>query len=45
MYYYTVLQDYMLYEEMRTVVRTMQEKQPQSQVVAELAAWVASRQN
>jgi len=45
MYYYTVLQDYMLYEEMRNVVRTMQEKQPQSQVVAELAAWVASRQN
>lgn len=45
MYYYTVLQDYMLYDEMRSVVRTMQEKQPQSQVVAELAAWVASRQN
>lgn len=45
MYYYTVLQDYMLYDEMRTVVKTMQEKQPQSQVVAELAAWVASRQN
>jgi len=44
-YYYTVLQDYMLYEEMRSVVRTMQEKQPQSQVVGELAAWVASRQN
>lgn len=45
MYYYTVLQDYMLYEEMRAVVKTMQEKQPQSQVVAELAAWVSSRQN
>ena len=45
MYYYTVLQDYMLYEEMRTVVKTMQDKQPQSPVVAELAAWVASRQN
>jgi hypothetical protein len=45
MYYYTVLQDYMLYEEMRTVVRTMQDKQPQSPVVGELAAWVASKQN
>jgi hypothetical protein len=45
MYYYTVLQDYMLYEEMRAVVKAMQEKQPQSQVVAELAAWVSSRQN
>ena len=45
MYYYTVLQDYMLYEEMRAVVKTMQDKQPQSQVVGELAAWVSSRQN
>jgi hypothetical protein len=45
MYYYLVLQDYMLYEEMRTVVKVMQDKQPQSQAVAELAAWVASRQN
>lgn len=45
MYYYLVLQDYMLYDEMRGVVKTMQDKQPQSQAVAELAAWVASRQN
>ncbi|HEY4374324.1 MAG TPA: hypothetical protein VGN52_20540 [Burkholderiales bacterium] len=45
MYYYLVLQDYMLYEEMRGVVKSMQEKQPHSQAVAELAAWVASRQN
>lgn len=45
MYYYLVLQDYMLYEEMRGVVKSMQTKQPQSQAVAELAAWVASRQN
>jgi len=45
MYYYTVLQDYMLYDEMRAVVKTMQDKQPQSQVVAELMAWVNSRQN
>jgi hypothetical protein len=45
MYYYLVLQDYMLYEEMRTVVKTMQQKQPHSQDVAELVAWVASRQN
>jgi hypothetical protein len=45
MYYYTVLQDYMLYDEMRQVVKTMQDKQPRSQVVAELAAWVSSRQN
>ncbi|MDB5805828.1 MAG: hypothetical protein JWN73_3150 [Betaproteobacteria bacterium] len=45
MYYYLVLQDYMLYEEMRGVVKSMQTKQPHSQAVAELAAWVASRQN
>jgi len=45
MYYYTVLQDYMLYDEMRAVVKIMQDKQPQSQVVAELMAWVNSRQN
>lgn len=45
MYYYTVLQDYMLYDEMRAVVKTMQDKQPQSQVVSELMAWVSSRQN
>jgi hypothetical protein len=44
-YYYTVLQDYMLYEEMRVVVKMMQDKQPQSPVVGELAAWVASKQN
>lgn len=44
-YYYLVLQDYMLYDEMRGVVKTMQDKQPQSPVVGVLSAWVESRQN
>jgi hypothetical protein len=45
MYLYTVLQDYMLYDDMKAVVQTMQTKQPNSPEVKELAAWVSSRQN
>lgn len=45
MYLYTVLQDYMLYDDMKAVVQTMQGKQPNSQEVKELAAWVNSKQN
>lgn len=43
MYLYTVLQDFMLYDDMKTVVQTMQGKQPNSQEVKELAAWVAGK--
>lgn len=43
MYLYTVLQDYMLYDDMKAVVQTMQSKQPNSQEVKELAAWVSSK--
>jgi hypothetical protein len=45
LYLYTVLQDYLLYDDMKTVVKTMQDKQPNSQDVKEIAAWVNSRQN
>ena len=45
LYMYTVLQDYMLYDDMKAVVKTMQDKQPNSQDVKEIAAWVNSRQN
>ena len=45
LYLYTVLQDYMLYDDMKTVVKTMQDKQPNSADVKEIAAWVNSRQN
>ena len=45
LYMYTVLQDYMLYDDMKTVVKTMQDKQPNSADVKEIAAWVNSRQN
>lgn len=41
MYLYTVLQDYMLHDDMKAVVQTMQAKQPNSQEVKELAAWVS----
>lgn len=45
LYMYTVLQDYWLYDDMKTVVKTMQDKQPNSQEVKEIAAWVNRRQN
>lgn len=45
MYLYTVLQDHMLYDDMKAVVKTMQDKQPNSQEVQALAAWVNTRQN
>ncbi|MBL8378858.1 MAG: hypothetical protein JNM79_13385 [Burkholderiales bacterium] len=43
LYLYTVLDSQMLYEDMRVVVKTMQERAPNSQEVRELAAWVAGR--
>ena len=43
MYLYTVLQDYMLYDDMKVVVQTMQAKQPNSQEVKELASWVSGK--
>lgn len=45
MYLYTVLQDHMLYDDMKAVVKTMQDKQPNSQEVQALAAWVNTKQN
>ncbi|MFN0159752.1 MAG: hypothetical protein ACKVQQ_00890 [Burkholderiales bacterium] len=43
LYLYTVLDSNMMYEDMRAVVRTMQERAPNSPEVRELAAWVAGR--
>jgi hypothetical protein len=43
LYLYLVLNDYMLYEEMGPVIKTMQDKQPNSAEVKDLAAWVSSR--
>lgn len=45
MYLYTVLQDHMLYDDMKAVVKTMQDKQPNSAEVQALVAWVNTRQN
>jgi len=38
-----VLQDYLLYDDMRPVVDEMSKRQPTSTEVQELAAWVKSR--
>lgn len=43
LYLYSVLQDYLLYDEMKPVVTEMVKRQPQSAEVQELAAWVKSR--
>lgn len=43
LYLYTVLDSQMLYEDMRAVVKAMQERAPNSPEVRELAAWVAGR--
>ena len=43
LYLYTVLDSHMMYEDMKTVVKAMQERQPGSQEVKELAAWVSGR--
>ena len=43
LFLYTVLDEHMLYEDMRTVVKVMMEKAPNSPEVRDLAAWVAGR--
>lgn len=43
LYLYTVLDANMLYEDMKPVVRSMLERQPASEDVKQLAAWVNSR--
>lgn len=43
LYLYTVLDANMLYEDMKPVVKSMQERQPASEDVKQLAAWVNSR--
>jgi hypothetical protein len=43
LYLYCVLQDYLLYSDMRTVVEDMAKRQPASPEVRELASWVRER--
>lgn len=43
LFLYTVLDNYMLYEDMRPLVKAMQERAPNSPEVRDLAAWVAGR--
>jgi hypothetical protein len=43
LYYYSVLQDHLLYEEMKTVTEEMLKRQPNSAEAQELAAYVKSR--
>jgi len=43
LYYYSVLQDHLLYEEMKTVTDEMLKRQPGSPEALELAAYVTSR--
>ncbi|MEI6303635.1 MAG: hypothetical protein WCR74_19500 [Betaproteobacteria bacterium] len=43
LYLYSVLQDYLLYQDMKPVVDEMAKRQPNSVEVQELAAWVKSR--
>lgn len=43
LYLYSVLQDYLLYQDMKPVVDEMAKRQPNSAEVQELAAWVKSR--
>lgn len=43
LYLYSVLQDYLLYDDMRPVVDEMSKRQPTSTEVQELASWVKSR--
>ena len=42
LYLYTVLDSHMMYEDMKTVVKAMQARQPNSPEVRELAAWVGA---
>ena len=43
LYYFSALNDYQLYEEMVPVVGEMQRKQPESEDVKSLAAWLGKR--
>lgn len=44
LYFFTVLQEYLLYDEMKTVADAMLKKQPNNPDVQELAAWAGSTQ-
>ena len=43
LYLYTVLDSYLLYDDMKAAVKAMQDRQPNSQEVRDLAAWVNHR--
>ena len=43
LYLYTVLESNMLYDDMKVVIKSMQDRQPNSQEVRELAAWASGR--
>ena len=43
LYLYSVLQDYLLYDDMKPVVEEMAKRQPGNSEVLELVAWVKSR--
>jgi hypothetical protein len=43
LYLYSVLQDYLLYDDMKPVVEEMAKRQPNSPEVQELASWVKTR--
>jgi hypothetical protein len=43
LYLYSVLQDYLLYDDMKPVVDEMAKRQPASTDVQELVAWVKSK--
>jgi hypothetical protein len=45
LYLYSVLQDHLLYDDMRPVVEEMAKRQPNSVEVQELASWVKSKSN
>jgi hypothetical protein len=42
-YFYTVIQNYSMYDEMKGLVKIMQTKQPGNEVVRDLDAWVENR--
>ena len=43
LYLYSVLQDFLLYDEMKPVVEEMAKRQPASADVQDLVAWVKSK--
>jgi hypothetical protein len=45
LYLYSVLQDYLLYDDMKPVVEEMAKRQPKSAEVQELVSWVKSKTN